>query len=129
MKFLQAVCSGSEMADGVSRYCSGASLCGSMCLNAAMRAEMGTCRRVVLKAPENDATTARLALAGGYWRAESAEVVVRAWEQSGEALTAFARRHGYAPSPAHALAGSAEAGFGAGAFQRCDGPGLGGRRR
>jgi hypothetical protein len=30
----------------------------------------------------------------GYWRAESAEVIVRAWEQSGETLTAFARRHG-----------------------------------
>jgi hypothetical protein len=40
----------------------------------------------------------RAALAGRYWRAESAEVVVRAWEQSGEALTAFARRHGMHPA-------------------------------
>ena len=36
----------------------------------------------------------RAVLQGDYWRAESAELIVTAWEQSGETLTAFARRHG-----------------------------------
>lgn len=36
----------------------------------------------------------RAALRTGYWRPESAELVVAAWEESGETLVAFARRHG-----------------------------------
>jgi transposase-like protein len=36
----------------------------------------------------------RAALREGYWRAESAKLIVKAWEQSGESLAAFARRHG-----------------------------------
>jgi len=39
----------------------------------------------------------REALRTGYWRPESAELVVSAWEQSGETLAAFARRHGLRP--------------------------------
>jgi hypothetical protein len=40
----------------------------------------------------------RAALQGDYWRADSAELIVAAWEQSGESLTAFARRHGVRPN-------------------------------
>ena len=40
----------------------------------------------------------RAALQGDYWRADSAELIVTAWEQSGEILTAFARRHGVRPN-------------------------------
>ena len=36
----------------------------------------------------------RTALQVGYWRAASAELIVTAWEQSGETLAVFARRHG-----------------------------------
>ena len=43
-------------------------------------------------------TDLRAALRGGYWRAASAELIVTAWEQSGETLTAFARRHGVRPN-------------------------------
>jgi transposase-like protein len=32
-----------------------------------------------------------------YWQAEDARVVVEAWKESGERLTAFARRHGIRP--------------------------------
>lgn len=34
------------------------------------------------------------ALRTGYWRPDSAELVVAAWERSGETLAAFARRYG-----------------------------------
>ena len=40
----------------------------------------------------------RAALQGDYWRAASAELIVTAWEQSGETLAAFARRHGVRPN-------------------------------
>jgi transposase-like protein len=32
-----------------------------------------------------------------YWQAEDARVAVEAWKESGEGLTAFARRHGIRP--------------------------------
>ena len=40
----------------------------------------------------------RAALQCDYWRAESAGLIVAAWEQSGETLAAFARRHGVRPN-------------------------------
>jgi hypothetical protein len=33
----------------------------------------------------------------GYWREAQARVVVEAWQESGEGLSAFARRHGIEP--------------------------------
>lgn len=36
----------------------------------------------------------REAVRSDYWRAETAAVVLAAWEASGESLTTFARRHG-----------------------------------
>jgi len=40
----------------------------------------------------------RAVLQGDDWRAESAGLIVAAWERSGETLAAFARRHGVRPN-------------------------------
>lgn len=43
-----------------------------------------------------------------YWQAEDARVAVEAWKESGEDLTAFARRHGIKPRRLRQWAGRLE---------------------